>query len=398
MNRRFILAISAASLLAALAVGTPAQSAEPAPVLSPKMDAALRQLTDESFSKRESAVKAIEQSLVDQVGELLKVNDPEAQEKIGTVLEFNDALQKWAIDSLKLPAEERASQLKWGLKPEIFPIIANIYSTNAKTRAAGVKDLAKIPGPEASSVLARLILDEEREVYLAAMEAVWDRPATPAIIDALWNRAVLAVLAYRDVGGVIPPSGLQFRGQPLGAVFAGNYFAMTRVQDNGLATDVLVQLKGPLLSRKATDFLEQYEKGQVATAADPRNLTYVQPLRNVYAIVEACKFQEALPILVKLASAKVGPSTSTTFNKKSIYWSNRTGALGAALVLLKQDPADYKVQKHPGGSNLWVTANQDDEDEAVQKLQDFWNKHKDEYVGAAATQSDTKPAATRPAP
>ena len=394
MKRNFILTVAVASMLAALTVraASPADATEPASALTPRMEAALRQLGSGSYAERQHAVAAIQQSMADQMRQMLAVDDPEARARLGGLLEFDDALVKWAMEALKLPVDERASQLAWGLKPDNFPIIAKIYSTNTQARAAGARELGKIPGPEASSLLARLIVDDQREVYLAAMEAVWDRPATPAVVDALWNRAVEAVQAYRDVGGVIPQTGLQFRGQPLSAIFAGNYFSLSRIQDNGLATDVLIQLNGPLVGRKVTDFLEQVEKGQGGAPPDPQSTSYQQPLANVCRIVEAGKYREAVPLLVKLATTKTVKSVSITVNRTPLYYSNRTGALAVALKLLKEDPADYKIQR-VSGLAVWVTGSATEEDEAVGKLEELWNKHKNEYVGAVATQPDAQPAA-----
>ncbi len=214
MKRSSIVVIVVASVLAALTVhaAPPAESTQPAPTLSPQMDAALRQLTGGSYVERQKAMTAIQQALADQMRQMLAVDDPEARARVGGLLEFDDALVKWAMDSLKLPAGERASQLNWGLKADIFPIIAKVYSSNTQTRVAGVKELGKIPGPEASSVLGRLIVDDQREVYLAAMEAVWDRPATPAVIER-------AVEPCRGGGAGLPGRG--GRDSPDGVAVSG---------------------------------------------------------------------------------------------------------------------------------------------------------------------------------
>jgi hypothetical protein len=387
MKNRAIAGVLAVGLWAGLSVGV-ASAAESA-ALSPQMEAALRQFSSASYEDRAKAVKAAEQALADQVRQIMAVNDPEAEARVSALLEFNDALLKWAGESMKLPPEERAKQYAWGLKADVFPVVAKVYSTNVETRVAGIKELGKIEGAEASSILARQIAAEQREVYLAAMEAVWDRPATPDVVDALWNRAVEDVLAYRDVGAMLPPPKVTFRGQPLGAVFAGNYFNMTRIQDNALAADVLIQLKGPLVSKKVAAFLERVEKVPSNEPERTAPVPYMAPLRNVYRIVEASQYKETLPALIRLATAKSEHSGTMTVDKVQAVYSNRTGALAVALILLKQNPVDYKLLYAPQGT-MWVTAAAADEDEAIVKLQAFWEKHKSEYVEAAKG-AETKP-------
>ncbi len=170
---------------------------------------------------------------------------------------------------------------------------------------------------------------------------------------------------------------------------------MTRIQDNGLATDVLIQLKGPLVSRKVTDFLGEVEKGQSGVPVDVQSTAYLRPLENVYRIVETCEYREALPVLAKLATAKTVKSVPITVNQTPLCYSNRTGALAVAFKLLNVDPADYKIHKL-SGSNLWVISSEADENEAVRKFEELWDKHKSEYGGGAATRADTQPAGGRP--
>ncbi len=100
---------------------------------------------------------------------------------------------------------------------------------------------------------------------------------------------------------------------------------------------------------------------------------------------------------MKLATGQVVQSSPGMFENTRFYSSNRTGALVAAIQLTNQDPADYNLKQYQALGNLWTVPSEADENDAVRKFQDFWNHHKDQYVGVAATQPDTAPAATRPA-
>ncbi len=224
------------------------------------MDAALRQLSDASYEGREKAMAAVKQALAEQMQQMLGRATRRSRRVWPTCLSLTTRWCAGPSNALTLSAADRAAQLKWGVSPEVYPLIARIYSTDPVARMAGIKELGKLRGDEASCLLGHLLADDHREVYLAAMEAVWDRAPTPAMIDALWSRAVEASVAqyrYPVARANVP---VQFHGKTVGTVYYGNMYS--RMADNDIATDVLIHFKSPLVGRKIKDFLAEVDEAQ----------------------------------------------------------------------------------------------------------------------------------------
>jgi hypothetical protein len=163
----------------------------------------------------------IQAALAQSIREMVMLDDPEARNRMAAIMEYNIAISRWAIDALALPREQRMALARWAMTPEVAPVIAKVYG-KPEQRAAGIKELSAYSDANASLVLAYLIRDQDRGVRLMALAAVRDRPATPAVIDALWSVA----------SGAAGPATLmspQFRvggGERVllgGAALAGNY-------------------------------------------------------------------------------------------------------------------------------------------------------------------------------
>ncbi len=118
-----------------------------------------------------------------------------------------------------MPREKQKEMLAFGMRAEVLPQVAMLYAPETQMRLDAVKALAEDGGVDdahVSELLAKGIDDPEQVVYLAAMEGVWDRPATDAVVDALWSRAVTAQFAtYRPSVQAVPET-VSFRGVAVG--------------------------------------------------------------------------------------------------------------------------------------------------------------------------------------
>ena len=257
-NRISRQAMQAICLLATLLrfSACPTEAAETSAVLSSAMREALPGLSAEDYQTREQAQKQIQLALGQQLASLLGNHDIEAEARTAALLEFNDGVTRWAIDALQLPPEQRQAQIKWGLNPEVLPIVARIYSPTLNNRIEGIKQLPKYDDADVSFLLARLLSDSDRAVYLGAMEAVWDRKPTDAIVDALWYRAVENGFALPNSQPVGRGGNMVFfRGRPIG----DNIAASRRLQDDKIAVEVLINLKAPQMRDRLKTFFEKAE-------------------------------------------------------------------------------------------------------------------------------------------
>ena len=104
-------------------------------VNSAEMLAALRQLSAEDYQTRQDAVQKLQlamtrhfQQLVQMQELMLKIQDnlaaqlqdirqtpaPDKDPRAASLMEFNQALSRWAIDTLSQPADRREALLQWG--------------------------------------------------------------------------------------------------------------------------------------------------------------------------------------------------------------------------------------------------------------------------------------------
>jgi len=142
-----------------LAGGVSARAADKSEVLSPVVKEALDGLSAEDYGVREKALQQLEVALGRQLQAMVSLDDPESQTRLSALLEFNEGLTHWAIDTLKLPDEQRKTQLKWGLAPEMVATVAKAYSSNADRRLEAAKELAKLEGEEPALLVAHLLND-----------------------------------------------------------------------------------------------------------------------------------------------------------------------------------------------------------------------------------------------
>ena len=387
-----------------LAGGVSARAADKSEVLSPVVKEALDGLSAEDYGVREKALQQLEVALGRQLQAMVSLDDPESQTRLSALLEFNEGLTHWAIDTLKLPDEQRKTQLKWGLAPEMVATVAKAYSSNADRRLEAAKELAKLEGEEPASLVAHLLNDPERVVSVAAMEAVWDRKPNDQIIDALWQRAVEAGMTMYAPRMIVGGPNIVFRGQVVANnnnfVYDNNYLRV--MQDNGIATDVLIHLKAPQVTEKLKALFIKAETDM--TKANNRNPAWMymaqnEPMRNAYRLVEAYKPVELVPIFFRIIDAKVLTKSQGQMGAEKYFWSNRTAPLAALLVLTDQKPEEYKLKKMAALGNLWCVPTEAAENAAVEKLKEWWTKNAQKYgvtLPAAEGAPTTEPAASQP--
>ena len=384
-------------LLIGCLMATPLCAATPAtqPSLPPAIEAALHQLSSDEFSAREKALRDLETLLGQQTAALLSPADPESKARVASLLEFNEALSAWVLQTLKLPEEQRHRMLEFGLRPEVLPVVSRLGLPVPGVRVVVVRELGAISDAMVDEVLAPLLDDVDRGVYVAAMEVAWDRPATDGIVDRLWDRAVEAGFSIYAPQPNQQPD-VMFRGEVLGPTFYDNV-AYKRMQDSIVATDVLILLNPPLLTGKLKTFMERVVKAyQSPNPRDARIWMFGPnslPMKNVYAMLRAYRSRESLPALYRLATSPLVQPFNGQMNNLRYFWSNRTYPLALLLELTDQQAADYKLSRLARPQGTWAFANQGEEEAAIKKLQTWWENNPQAYPAEApADAATTKPA------
>ncbi|HUO08013.1 MAG TPA: hypothetical protein VM008_06920 [Phycisphaerae bacterium] len=384
-------------VLFACLISTPVLAAEPStpPALSPCIESALRELSSREFDVRERALHDLEVALGRQTEAMLSPGDPESKARITSLLEFNVGLNAWVLQTCQLPEEQRRPLLEFGLRAEMLPIVAKLASPVPSIRVAGIHALAKVQDPMAPDLLAPLLEDNDRSVYVAAMELAWDLPPKDVIVDHLWDRAVDAGFQLYTPQRSEQPDVL-FHGKVLGPTFFDNA-AYRRMQDSNVATDVLIHVNAPQVNQKLKVFLEQVCQAYAApNAQDNRVWMYgpnSAPMKNVYALLRAYRPREALSPLYRLATGPLVAPINGEMNNVRYYWSNRTYPLAMLVELTGQETADYKLARLSNPAGIWAFADQADEDAAIKKLQ-TWGESNAQIAVAADSK---EPPATQPA-
>ncbi len=399
-SRASVFHLSAAIVLAGTLL--PAFAAAPPQIetLSPAVSEALKGMASEEFATREKAQKDIQSALAQQIKALLSTGNPETQSRLVSLMEFNDGLSRWAIEVLKLPNDARQAQLTWGTQPQTLDMIAKLYSTHSAQRIEGIKLLAKDDGAQAGVVFGRLLEDDMRAVYIAAMEAVWDRKPSEPLVNALFNRAVdsgLGVQGQPNNTAVM----VAFRGRNLGPTYEN----MNRpTLDSNIAAEVLMNYKTPLLVEKLKSALNRIDEqlsddNPHAAARAWSFLPSTEPVRNLYKLAENSQSRELIPVLLKLANSRVLTRSSGSMNAEKYFWSNRTAPLATVIQIVGQDAKDYKMKRLSTMNSTWVSPTEAEEDATLKKFNEWWVKNSEKFgieTAAARAQITTQPAATRP--
>jgi hypothetical protein len=375
--------------LAAVALEAGRTTQAQAPALSPAVTAAIAQLSADDYAQREKAVEQLQAALSQEMRTLVEVRDPEAQARIGDLLTFEQGLCGWAKDVLRLPRDKQKEALDLGLQPEVLPHVALLYAKETSKRVEAVKALRKLPGAGVTDLLAKALDDPEQGVYVAAMEGVWDRPATDAVVESLWNRAVTAQFAIMRPQAVDRLPDIKFRGRPIQALDNGDNSLYLRAQDNQLAADVLAHINAPQVGKKLRALFEEaeavYARRNPNGAGDQDVWMYMptqESMKNAARLAETYKPREAVPVLYRIATGPVLQKSSGQLNRQTFYWSNRTWALALTLKITGQSTDDWNLQVLNSLSGMWGQSSEADEKAALAKLREWWAKDHDKWGGA----------------
>ncbi|MEI8197873.1 MAG: hypothetical protein WCI73_18410, partial [Phycisphaerae bacterium] len=381
-------------------------------VITPEMLESLRQLSAEDFQTRQDAIQKLQvamtrhfQKLVLMQDLMLKIQDnlaeqfrqmkeaPESEKdvRVATLMDFNQALSKWAIDTLNQPPERRDPMLKWGLSPAGYPLVVRAYSRKAEVRAAVTTDLAKLDSAQATMLLGLLLDDPDREVSLTAMNAIWDKPLTAQNLDNLWNRAVgFALQQYRP-----RPSrqkNVMVHGRMVTIYEQENY--QNRMQDADIAGEVLIHAKSPLVTDRLNSLFKEMSGNLLKNPNDMSwrllSQNYGGPAQIINKLVEAYKPKEVYPFIVKLISNPLQQDGYFNQINNASYWlSMRVDAMGILLKITNQNAEIYKIRKIPNFGDRWVLqieAKQGDqagamaeERKTVRKVLVWWQDHYMDY-------------------
>jgi len=339
----------------------------------------------------------LQQALVDQLVVLTHVRDLEGVARSAAVLEFNEALSRWAIEAMQLPADQRAAVLQWGLSAEGMQIVSRAYSPNSDVRVAGVAELSRVPGTAVSVLLARMISDTDRAVALAAMDALWDRPPTPQGLAVLWDRGIGAIMVNYGMPRTERNRVLNFHGRMITVNNANNI----NWEDSAVATDVLAHLQAPETAARLRTFL--LDLANAPTDNNNNNYRYQMllpnyggPGQNLTRLIDAFKPREVISVYMRFITNPAindGNNGEATINGKTYHYSMRIEMAYRLCKAIGQDPDTYGFRKVPQyGDRAMLEGSQKEEDAALGKIKAWWETHKFEY-GEKPTAAATAPAA-----
>ena len=122
-----------------------------AEALSPAVREAIAELSSDQFKVRQAAVEKLQMAMGRQMRAMVASDDPETKARLTSLLQFHEGLTRWMLDVMKLPPERQKEQFDFGLREDVLPLIAGVFSSDVDKRVQGVKVLGKFAGPEATA-------------------------------------------------------------------------------------------------------------------------------------------------------------------------------------------------------------------------------------------------------
>ncbi len=375
--------------------------------VSPEMLEALKALSAEDFKARQEAVTKlqlamgkhfqqmvlvqdmmirIQTNLAEQLKQMTLTQDVESSAKVASLMELNAALSRWAIDVMFMPEVKRQAMIEWGLKAENMMLVARAYSRKVEVRAEMPKELAKLKTDTANVdwMLLQLLNDDDREVSLKTVDAIWDRAITPEMVDALWSRAS----AYA-MNQVRPRQQKQrmvtVRGRTIQIYEQDQSY--NRTQDAELAAELLTKAKAPVIADRLNDVFTDL----AATVNNPNDSRWRSLISTNYGgdsakamirLIEAYKPKEAVPFMLKAlnAPAQDGNDTTVDNNNEKVRYSSRIDAAALLISVSGQNKEDFNVRKYSNYGDRWMLKGSvAEENELVKKLNAWWRAHAKEY-------------------
>jgi hypothetical protein len=345
----------------------------------------------------QEALIRLQQSLAAQLKVLTMAQDLEAVARTASLMEFNEALSKWAIAAMELPDAQRAEVLKWGLSDDGMQVVGRAYSPRADVRVQGIAEMAKVPGTAVSILLGKMVMDSDRVVSIAAMDGLWDRPATPETLSALWQKSVVSMAAmYGGQRTDVRNRIINFHGRAVN-VITGPGYNNGNYEDGAIATDVLVHLHSPDTETRLKTFLAEFANGPI----DPNNGAYRYqmflpnyggPGQDMQRLIDAFKPKEIVSVYMHFLLAQTmndGNNGETDIGGKKYRYGTKLDMIGRVCKATDQEPDTYGIKKIPQlGDRYVIDATDKGDDAAMTKLKAWWEQHKAEY--------GEKPAAAMP--
>jgi len=285
-----------------------------------------------------------------------------------------------------MPEVKRQAMIEWGLKAENMMLVARAYSRKVEVRAEMPKELAKFKTDTANVdwMLLQLLNDDDREVSLKTVDAIWDRAITPEMVDALWSRAS----AYA-MNQVRPRQQKQrmvtVRGRTIQIYEQDQSY--NRTQDAELAAELLTKAKAPVIADRLNDVFTDL----AATVNNPNDSRWRSLISTNYGgdsakamirLIEAYKPKEAVPFMLKAlnAPAQDGNDTTVDNNNEKVRYSSRIDAAALLISVSGQNKEDFNVRKYSNYGDRWMLKGSvAEENELVKKLNAWWRAHAKEY-------------------
>jgi hypothetical protein len=388
----------------------PTAAAEGSNAITPEMLEALKQLSADSYQARQEAFAKLQQAMTKHFQQMLLVQEMmlkiqqnlaeqlqamtmspnvEAQAQVASLMEFNQALSRWAIDTLNLPPEQRDAMLKWGLSKEGYPLVAQAYARDPERRAAAALALSKLKNASATGLLGMLLDDDDRFVSLSAMDALWDKPLSTAMVDSLWNKATAQVMQqYRQRPQKV--KNITVHGRTI-VVYEQQYDG-NRMQDADVAADVLINTKNPDVKDRLNNLLQDF----LTNIKDPNDYRWRMLSPNngdggriLSRLIEAYKPKLAFTFVIRSLNSQMQDGYVNQINNLNYFQSSRVDAMGLFLKLTDQDPETFRVRKVANFGDRWmlqVDAKPGDqagamkeEQKLAHKLLAWWAEHYKEF-------------------
>ena len=330
----------------------------------------MARLSSQKYATRQAGSADIRQALASLVAGMMQAGGPERTARVDHLLEYQGDLTRWARSLLHLPLKKRMALLHWGLGPRMLPLVAGAYSHNLQRRAEVAHPLAKIPGSYTDWLLERLLRDSHRLVYITAMDAVWNRKPTPAMVKTLWRRAVLM-----GMSPYVQPNRKYtaiFRGQRIIIQHFDQTYWM-QVQDGTLAARELAHWKSPQLSVLVCRYL-----AQVCRAPQMQSVlsqpTAVQS-KNFTKLAEGLKRSAVGPYLLYLLKRPMLNNMNFNFNNMLAHLSNRTLPLFLLVKMAGLSLASYHFYKVIPFGGVWGVGTIAQENQGIKKITAWYAKH-----------------------
>jgi len=392
-------------------------------VLSPEFAAAFEKLASEEFPERQEAIRVLQRLLTNQVRQTIALQqvmlqvqqdlsqqmraltgrasaDAEADARVAGLMEFIQAVSRWAGDCMLLPAAQRDAMLKWGSTDEMMPMIAAMYSRSTEARVQAIREVAKNPATEQVNwLLLQMLNDQDRAASLTAMDVLSNRPPNPEVINALWNRSMANTLT--QVRGQARPARTRMvtvAGRNVQVVEQDSGDGARNLPDGDVAADVLIKYDTPAVAEKLDDLFK--ELGRTLDGSNNSNAwrslsTYYGGNNNatLWRLVSAYQPKEAVRFLVKAVDQASNDGGESIMNVNGKQERFRMGSkVEFAVMLLRatgQSTEDYGIVRMPNYNpeRFAVKGSMDDEAAMSKKVQEWWKTHAKEYgVTVPATQ------------